>query len=121
MAADVTNGTVIKFDEVSGKFLRGYQNYINYNVGDILYQTVSGVQRFYRVTVAGYKNTAPSHTTGTTNGLQHIAAPALAKVSGNASSPASITLASNGTIPLYSLYDSDFVKYWRYLGWEENR
>ena len=121
VTADVTNGTVIKFDEVSGKFLRGYQNYIKYNVGDILYQTVSGVQRFYRVTVAGYKNTVPSHTTGTTNGLQHISAPALTKVSGNGSSPASITLASNGTIPLYSLYDSDFVKYWRYLGWEENR
>ena len=121
VTADVTNGTVIKFDEVSGKFLRGYQNYIKYNVGDILYQTVSGVQRFYRVTIAGYKNTVPSHTTGTTNGLQHISAPALTKVSGNGSSPASITLASNGTIPLYSLYDSDFVKYWRYLGWEENR
>ena len=28
----------------------------------------------------------------------------------------------NRGIPLeYSLYDSDFVKYWRYLGWEENR
>ena len=121
VVADVTNGTAIKFDEISGKFLRGYQNYINYNIGDIIYNTVSGTQRFYRVTVAGYKNTAPTHTSGTTNGMAHMSAPALTKVSGNGSSPASITLASNGAIPLYSLYDSDFVKYWRYLGWEENR
>ena len=50
-----------------------------------------------------------------------MSTPALTKVSGNGASPTSITLTSNGTIPLYSLYDSDFVKYWRYLGWEENR
>ena len=119
--SDVTNGTQIKFDEVSGKFLRGYQNYINYNVGDIIYHTVAGSQRYYRVTSGGYKNTAPSHTSGTANGLQYMSTPVLTKVSGNGSSPASITLTNNGTIPLYSLFDSDFVKYWRYLGWEENR
>ena len=121
VVADVNNGTQIKFDEISGKFLRGYQNYINYNVGDIIYHTVSGTQRYYRVTSGGYKNTAPSHTSGTANGLQYMSTPTLTKVSGNGASPTSITLTNNGTIPLYSLYDSDFVKYWRYLGWEENR
>ena len=27
----------------------------------------------------------------------------------------------DGKIPTYSLYDSDYVKYWRYLGWEDQR
>ena len=30
-------------------------------------------------------------------------------------------MAIDGRRIKYSLYDSDFVKYWRYLGWEENR
>ena len=121
VSADVTSGTAIKFEEVSGKFLRSYQDYIDYSVGDIVYNTVSDVLRYYRVTTAGYKTTEPTHLSGTTNGFEYLSTPALTKVSGNANSPSSITLATNGNIPLYSLFDSDFVRYWRYLGWEENR
>ena len=118
--SDVTSGTSITFTEVSGKFMRAYQSYLDYAVGDIVYNAVGNVTRYYRVTSAGFKSTAPTHTTGTTNGFLYLSAVTLTKESGNASSPATLTL-EDGAVPQYSLYDSDFVKYWRYLGWEENR
>lgn len=105
--------------DVSGKFTRGYQNYITYRVGDIVYNLIGGTTRYYRVTTAGTKATAPIHVSGTTNGFEYISSVSLSKVSG--SGPSSLSLALDGRTIEYSLYDSDYVKYWRYLGWEENR
>ena len=105
--------------DVSGKFTRGYQNYITYRVGDIVYNLIGSTTRYYRVTTAGTKATAPIHVSGTTNGFEYISSVSLSKVSG--SGPSSLSLALDGRTIEYSLYDSDYVKYWRYLGWEENR
>ena len=105
----------ITITDVSGKFARKYYNYIYYKVGDIVYTTDS---RFYRVTAAGYKTTKPTHTTGTNAGLLSISSSlTLHKESG--SGPSSITLDGSKEIS-YSLYDADFIKYWRYLGWEHH-
>ena len=114
-----SNSSSVSLTQVSGKFTRSYLDYIYYNVGDIVYNVVSGTTRYYRVTSAGFKATAPTHTTGTTNGLLYISSVSLTKVSG--SGPSTLGLALDGRAIEYSLYDSDFVKYWRYLGWEENR
>jgi len=107
----------ITFEKMSHQLGREYQNYINYAVGEHILTTDGNV---YKVTSAGYKSTKPVHTSGTTNGLEYISAGTytLNKVSG--SGPANITVnATFGTI--YSLYSADFIKYWRYLGWEHHK
>lgn len=88
-------------------------------MGDIVYNLIGNTTRYYRVTTAGLKATAPIHVSGTTNGFEYISSVSLSKVSG--SGPSSLSLALDGRTIEYSLYDSDYVKYWRYLGWEENR
>ena len=121
---DVTSGTRITFEEVSGKFLRAYQDYINYNVGDIVYSNSGNTTNYYKVGAAGFRSSAPTHTSGTNGNWTYVSAVELTKISAssNANSPATLTLKTDlGIAPSYSLYDSDFVKYWRYIGWEENR
>jgi hypothetical protein len=105
--------TVVTFTDVSGKFTRKYYNYINYKVGDIIYTTDA---KFYRVTSGGYKGAEPVHSSGTSAGLEFISTSlVLHKESGTGA--ASITIDASKEIT-YSLYDADFIKYWRYLGWE---
>ena len=119
----VTNGTTITFEEVSGKFMRAYYDYISYTAGDVVYHNINGVTYYYEATSNGYLN-APTALGGT--GWSVISAGNLTLDKdtnySDASSPNSITVnTSTGLLPAYSLYDSDFVKYWRYIGWEENR
>jgi len=115
-----SSSSTVVFTDVSGKFIRNYENYISYNLGDVVTNIVNGQSEYYRVTSgAGYKATAPTHTTGTVNGFEHLTTLTLHKVSG--SGPSTLSVAKDGRLLTYSLYDSDFVKYWRYIGWEENR
>ena len=119
----VTNGTAITFEEVSGKFMRAYYNYISYSPGDVVYHNINGVTYYYEVTGSGYL-AEPTALGGTGYTLLSSGDLTLDKDTNysNASSPASITInIASGLLPAYSLYDSDFVKYWRYIGWEENR
>jgi len=107
----------ITFEKMSHQFGREYQNYISYVVGEHILTTDGNV---YKVTSAGYKATKPVHTSGTVNGLEYISAGTytLNKVSGDG--PSSVTVnATFGTV--YSLYSADFIKYWRYLGWEHHK
>jgi len=114
-----SSSSSVIFTDVSGKFVRNYFNYISYNVGDIVVNSDTTSTRYYRVTSAGFKSTPPTHVSGTTDGFEYISSLSLTKVSGTG--PSSLSLAVDGRTLEYSLYDSDFVKYWRYLGWEENR
>ena len=121
-----TSESSVTLTEVSGKFSRVYKNYITYRLGDVVTNIVSGETRYYKVTstnnsTGANRGIAPTHGSGSTvGGFQHLtAAISLSRVSG--SGPASLNLAVDGRIIEYSLYDADFVKYWRYLGWEENR
>ena len=118
-----SSSSSVVLTDVSGKFTRSYQTYITYGVGDIVSNVVSGEVRYYRVTNASSANggTAPVHGSGgTTNGFQHLTSGiTLNRVSG--SGPSTLTMAVDNRSVQYSLYDADFIKYWRYLGWEENR
>ena len=114
-----SNSATVTFTNISGKFIRSYQDYVSYNVGDIVTNVVLGTSKYYRVTTAGIKATAPIHGSGTTNGFKYISSVSLTRESGTG--PTTLSLATDGRAPEYTLYDSDFVKYWRYLGWEENR
>jgi hypothetical protein len=112
--ANTSSTNTVTFTAVSGKFFRQYFNYVLYTIGDFVIHE----DKVYEVTTAGFKNTAPTHSSGTTNGFKYLSSVTLTRESGTG--PSSLSLATNGTLPQYSLYDSDFIKYWRYLGWESH-
>ena len=126
--ASTSNESSVTLTDVSGKFSRTYKNYITYRLGDIVTNIVNDETRYYRVTSTNSssganRGVAPTHTnssgSGTYGFVYLTSGISLTRVSG--SGPTSISLAVDGRIIKYSLYDADFVKYWRYLGWEENR
>ena len=123
---DTTNN-VITLTDVINKFTKLYSTYGSYQEGDIIYTTAG---RYYRAgtTVTNTSTVEPTHG-GTANGMTFIglytdgdsdnADLTLHKASG--SGPSTIKmLKSKGNPVEYALYDSDFIKYWRYYGWERN-
>ena len=132
----VAQGKVTKIDsatntitltQVINKFTKKYNTYGQYQEGDIIYTTAG---RFYRAgsTVTNTSATEPTHG-GTSDGMTFIgvytdgdgdnADLTLHKASG--SGPSTIKMIKTKGNPVsYSLYDSDFVTYWRYYGWERN-
>ena len=120
----VNSKTQVTLTDVSGKFSRKYENYIDYKQGDIVY-TVLG--QFYRVTNASTANSSnfpspgyPTHTTFNqeVGGFTYVTNQSLPLYKKN--SPSGSITWDVGKEVGYSLYDADFVKYWRYLGWESH-
>jgi hypothetical protein len=118
----VTN-PYVRFTDIIGKLTNKWNSWKSYPLNAIVYNET----RLYLVTAAGVKTTSPTHTSGTTNGLQYInAAWTLTKVSG--AGPATIPpifsanpirVKKNGVVTSgYSLYDADGIDYWRYIGWD---
>ena len=122
--ASTSSSTSVTFTNVIGKFVREWNNYAKFSYGDIVYNSSNN---FYRYTNSStdFAPNEPTHTTGTTNNFLFLATMTdsnnitLHKTSG--SGPSSVNLVKAGKALSYSLYDSDFVKYWRYYGWEEPR
>ena len=109
--------TSVTFTNVSGKFLRPFGQHILYSPGDIILRQASGATPYYYQYTGsgGYENTEPTHTSGASGNWTIITSISLTKVSGSGSSTLAMSVSGNGVG--YSLYDSDFVKYWRYIGW----
>ena len=112
--------TSVTFTNVSGKFLRPFAQHIKYKQGDII--LVQGASTntpyYYQYEGSGdYETTEPSHTTNgqKVGNWRVINSISLTKVSGSGSSSLAMNVSGNGVA--YSLYDGDFVKYWRYIGW----
>ena len=111
----------VTFDQLSGKFLRLYGKHIAYADDEYI---VTNEGNLYQKSTAGYLSTKPTHTTGTANGCDYISAGTFTLAKESGSGPSTITIAAVGEkaiAPTYSLYDSDFVKYWRYMGWEHHK
>jgi hypothetical protein len=120
----VSTSPTITFEKCSKQLIRRYYDYVNYDAGDLIYHDDSGTIRFYEVESDGTISTTPTHTnTSFTNGTKFLANNtdanniSLAKVSGTGDSSLNIQKSAALT---YSLYDADFIKYWRYLGWESH-
>jgi hypothetical protein len=114
----------VTFHKCSGQFIRRYYDYVSYDAGSLIYNISGGVLRYYEVESDGHVSTEPTHTnTSFTNGTKFIATQTdgtainLTKVSGTGDSTKAI--AKVGALT-YSLYDADFIKYWRYMGWESH-
>jgi hypothetical protein len=124
---DTVNKT-ITLTNVLGKFTKAYSTYGQYTEGDIIYTTAG---RYYRAasTVTHTSAVEPVHETGTTDGMAYIgkfddaigAGPiVLHKTAGNGTAT-TVNLQKHFGMPVeYELYDSDWVRYWRYYGWDRN-
>jgi hypothetical protein len=116
--------TRVTFDLVSNKFIRLFNTHSQYSNGEIV---VNG-DNYYRYTGTNpafiNDSQKPVHTTGTTNDFLFLGSksspPTITLYKESGSGPSSVTLDSNFQ-PTYSLYDGDFVKYWRYYGWQDDR
>ena len=117
----------VTFDNLSGKFVRRYGNHITYADDEFI---LVDDARLYKKSGAGTL-TKPTHTSGTSGGATYVSSGAISLTKESGSGPSSIAinfLVPDGTTgantnlePDYSLYDSDFVKYWRYMGWEHHK
>lgn len=115
-------GNYVRFTDIIGKLAYKWNDWRNFPTGTIVYHE----NRAYNVATGGIKATAPTHTSGSINGLEFLSSKALIKTSGNG--PASIFPSIDGNpvrfrknnIPAsgYTLYDSDGVDYFRYIGWD---
>ena len=129
-----TSTNKVTFDNLSGKFLRLYGNHIAYADDEYI---ITDDGNLYQKSGAGYISSKPTHTSGTSGGATYIspsdvtintvvnkiASFDLTKESGLG--PSTLTIDAAGgpasIAPTYSLYDCDFVKYWRYMGWEHHK
>jgi len=117
-----TSAKTVTFENLSGKFVRTYGNHLNYLADEYIIVD----NRLYKSVSGGYISTKPTHTSGTVSNLEYITngMVTLTKESGSGPSSISLSLVSGNStdfLPEYSLYDSDFIKYWRYLGWEHHK
>ena len=115
----ILNTPIVTFTDIINKFAKEYATRTPLSIGDIVFTSTGN---FYRATsaVPTPPSTIPTHTSGTVGGLEAISSVTLHKVSGNGTAN-TLSMSLNKGHPLeYSLYDSDFVKYWRYCGWERN-
>ena len=123
-----------EFQQVYGKFTKKFmKNSYSYLVGDMIYTS----EGYYRVTSAGTKATAPTGTNPTGFTGPHTSVSLFAinsstgAVSGSAVNfsrvsdskyynPCAVYNSTTGGYDTgYSLYDSDHIRYWRYLGWDD--
>ena len=110
---DSSSGSTAVFEECFGKptksFMKGRHNY---QVGDIIY----GRGGYFRVSSAGFITVEPTY---------NLTNYPIYKLGTNSSISLGRQAESGGTggyvTPVeYSIYDSDFVTYWRYLGWDDH-
>ena len=127
-----TNGS-LRFTNVINKFSKRYAQNGAYILGDLVYTRAN---RWYRASgsVTSTSELEPIHENGTTNGLTYITKSTAAsgdltlhKLSGTKpdgsdhSGPDKLVIYRKDANPVsYHLYDSDWVPYWRYYGWERN-
>ena len=117
-----TSTTFVTYTDIIGKLTNYWNSWKSYAEGELVYWGVN----LYSTATAGIKTTAPTHTSGTTNGLLYKGSLVLTKVSGTGDASLALFYAGNPVQAVknnrlatgYSLYDSDGVDYWRYVGWE---
>lgn len=122
------SGQYVRFTDVIGKLSNKWNSWKFYDTNTIVYDE----DRVYTVSVAGVKTTQPEHVTGTVNGLLYIDPTTttipLTKVSGVGGDTLNLKTDGNPvrakkngvTVSGYSLYDSDGIDHWRYVGWDEH-
>ena len=100
----------VVLEDVHGQFQRLWSNWSYYEVGDIIFTEGDG--NIFRVTSAGYIGTKP--TNDNTQGTTYINNVTFYKTGATGTT---LTSFYKKYLQKHSLYNADFVKYWRWLGW----
>ena len=114
---------IVTFTNVIGKLTNKWNSWKSWKVGQVVYHD----SRVYTVDTAGVKTTAPTHGSGSVNGLTYISTLTLTRVG----AAGTLTLPTTAGNPIfderagrkisgYSIYDSDDIDYWRLCGWDEH-
>ena len=110
-----SSGTTVVFEECFGKptksFMKGRHNY---QVGDMIY----GRGGYFRVSSAGFITTEPTYNL-TNYPIYKLGATPSSSISLGRQAESGGTGGYINPVD-YSIYDSDFVTYWRYLGWDDH-
>ena len=112
----------VTFTEVSGKLMHEYNNFRVYERGDVIYSSdPSSGSASFSTYISGTPGTlATDPADGQISGRTLL----LTTITGGSAltlSDGSVTLTiDKSVLPKYEIYDSDFIKYWRYLGWEHH-
>lgn len=115
--------THVTFTKIIGKLTNKWNSWKSWKSGDLVYTSTN---QLFRIITA---KTYPTEPTATNADVSLLSSLSLTKVSGEG--PTSIPLPVNGNpirslnkagivISGYSLYDSDGIDYWRYLGWDSH-
>ena len=113
---------LVTFTECTGKIFYEWNNYRTFDKGDIIASKfpASGTASFsqYQSNESGLLSTDPAVSSSS---LTRAMANMDGATTGFRFTDGSTTLIMDTAVePAYSLYNSDFVKYWRYLGWEHH-
>tara|TARA_Y100000004_G_scaffold195315_1_gene261997 strand:- start:334 stop:6702 length:6369 start_codon:yes stop_codon:yes gene_type:complete len=113
---------LVTFTECTGKIFYEWNNYRTFDKGDIIASKfpASGTASFsqYQSNESGLLATDPAVSSSS---LTRAMANMDGTTTGFRFTDGSTTLIMDTAVePTYSLYNSDFVKYWRYLGWEHH-
>ena len=100
----------VVLEQVHGQFQRLWSNWSYYEVGDIIFTEGDG--NIFRVTSAGYIGTKP--TNSEPQGTTYINNVTFYKAGATGTT---LTSFYKKYVQKHSLYNADFVKYWRWLGW----
>ena len=119
---DSTNN-LVTFTECTGKLYYGYNNYRTFEKGDVILETTppsgaSGSAGYYQFTQAtsGTLPSSPAQEFNEGNFVTGLTSGANLTLTDGSTT---LTMHKTTTIS-YSLYDADFIKYWRYLNWEHH-
>lgn len=116
----------VKFTNVIGKLTNKWNSWKSLPANAVVYHNIEGY-----TTNGGVKTTAPTHTSGTVNGLTRITTLTLNRSAGTGTATLTLPVGGNPPNPVrsakggsyasgYSLYDADDVDYWRYQGWDSH-
>ena len=127
----------VTFTKCIGKIIHKWFDWKSYEVGNYVYHKVGAVNKIYKVISAGVIS-EPSGGNATTFPITKVGTSTTVQAHGADANGISESLSGEKDNPIvksftgisatkfnyeksgYSLYDSDDVKYWRYMGWQEH-
>lgn len=105
------NDSYITFTNCVGKLTNKFNNWINRALGDVIWDY--STNSTYRITTAGVQTSVSDKAALLSAGNFQ-----LTLLSGTGPSLINLKIDKGNPVTEYSLYDSDFVNFWKYLGWD---
>ena len=104
----------VVFTSCIGKLTHKFNSWASRQLGDVIHDS-DVTNLIYRITTAGVQSTITSNAAQLSAGQF-----TLTRVTGSGDASVSLGVSAGNPVTDYSLYDSDFIKYWKYLGWDSH-